>query len=94
MDVDLDNNIYYMFFLFDENLLFMFECLVFLEYCKENEVKILFYFFKEIVCEEIKYVEVFVKKIIEIRIFFDNGIYEMFKFENQGGNLLKCWLVE
>ena len=52
------------------------------EYRKENEVKTPLYSPKEIVREEIKYVEVPAKKITEIRIFFDNGTYETFKPEN------------
>ena len=52
------------------------------EYRKENEVKTPLYSPKEIVREEIKYVEIPAKKITEIRIFFDNGTYETFKPEN------------
>jgi hypothetical protein len=36
---------------------------------------------KEIVREEIKYVEKPARKITEIRIFFDNGTYETFRPE-------------
>ena len=49
---------------------------------EEPEVKTPLYSPKEIVREEIKYVEVPAKKITEIRIFFDNGTYETFKPEN------------
>ena len=48
------------------------------EYRKENEVKTAFYTPKEIVKEEVKYVEKPERKITEIRIFFDNGTYETF----------------
>ena len=68
--------------LFDENSLFTPERPVSPEYRKENEVKTPLYSPKEIVREEIKYVEVPAKKITEIRIFFDNGTYETFKPEN------------
>lgn len=46
---------------------------------KENEDKPPLTTTKEIVREEIKYVEVPAKKIVEIRIFYDNGTYEIFK---------------
>jgi hypothetical protein len=36
---------------------------------------------KEIVREEIKYIEKPARKITEIRIFFDNGTYETFRPE-------------
>ena len=68
--------------LFDENSLFTPERPASPEYRKENEVKTPLYSPKEIVREEIKYVEVPAKKITEIRIFFDNGTYETFKPEN------------
>ena len=68
--------------LFDENSLFTPERPVSPEYRKENEVKTPLYSPKEIVREEIKYVEIPAKKITEIRIFFDNGTYETFKPEN------------
>ena len=41
----------------------------------------LFYSPKEIVREEIKYIEKPARKITEIRIFFDNGTYETFRPE-------------
>ena len=68
--------------LFDENSLFTPERPASPEYRKENEVKTPLYSPKEIVREEIKYVEIPAKKITEIRIFFDNGTYETFKPEN------------
>lgn len=37
---------------------------------------------KEIVREEVKYIEKPLPKITEIRIFFDNGTYQTFKSEN------------
>ena len=77
-DVDSDNNIHYTPSLFDENSLFTPERPASPEYRKENEVKTPLYSPKEIVREEIKYVEVPAKKITEIRIFFDNGIFEHF----------------
>ena len=45
---------------------------------KEMEVKTAFYAPKEIVREEVKYIERPARKITEIRIFFDNGTYETF----------------
>ena len=81
-DVDSDNNIHYTPSLFDENSLFTPARPVSPEYRKENEVKTPLYSPKEIVREEIKYVEIPAKKITEIRIFFDNGTYETFKPEN------------
>lgn len=47
-----------------------------LEYAKEIEVKELQNIPKETIKETIKYVERPPKKIIEIRIFFDDGTYE------------------
>lgn len=52
------------------------------EYRKENESNTPIYAPKEIVREEIKYIEKPARKITEIRIFFDNGTYEIFKPEN------------
>lgn len=49
------------------------------EYRKENEVKAPLYIPKEIVREEVKYIEKPTKKITEIRIFYDNGTYEILK---------------
>ena len=48
------------------------------EYRKENEVKTTFCTPKEVVREEVKYIEKPERKITEIRIFFDNGTYETF----------------
>ena len=48
------------------------------EYRKESEVKTGFFAPKEIVREEVKYIEKPARKITEIRIFFDNGTYETF----------------
>ena len=81
-DVDSDNNIHYTPSLFDENSLFASNGTNASEYRKETEVKTSVIPPKEIVREEIKYVEVPAKKITEIRIFFDNGTYETFKPEN------------
>ena len=67
--------------LFDENSLFTPERPASPEYRKENEVKTPLYSPKEIVREEIKYVEVPAKKITEIRIFFDDNTYETFRPE-------------
>lgn len=52
------------------------------EYRKENGPDSSLFAPKEIVREEIKYIEKPAKKITEIRIFFDNGTYETFKPEN------------
>ena len=49
-----------------------------LENRKEMEVKMPFLGTKEIVREEVKYIEKPARKITEIRIFFDNGTYETF----------------
>ncbi len=78
-DVDSDNNIHFPPSLFDENSLFAADRSVSPEYRKENEVKTPVYTPKEIVREEIKYIEKPAKKITEIRIFYDNGTYETFK---------------
>ena len=51
------------------------------EYRKEIEVKASTIPPKEIVREEIKYIEKPARKITEIRIFFDNGTYETFRPE-------------
>lgn len=80
-DVDTDNNIHAPS-LFDENPVFAPDRPASSEYRKENEPKTPVYPHKEIVREEIKYVEIPAKKITEIRIFFDNGTYETFKPEN------------
>ena len=46
---------------------------------KEMEVRTPVFAPKEIVREEVKYIEKPAKKITEIRIFFDNGTYETFR---------------
>ncbi len=51
------------------------------DFCKENEVPKVVYPPKEIIREEVKYIEKPHPKITEIRIFFDNGTYEVFKPE-------------
>lgn len=79
-DVDTDNNIHAPS-LFGENPVFASNRPDSSEYRKENEPKVPLYPQKEIVREEIKYVEIPAKKITEIRIFFDNGTYETFKPE-------------
>lgn len=81
-DVDSYNNVELSPSLFGENSLFTPERPVAPEYRKENEVKVPVYTPKEIVREEIKYIEKPAKKITEIRIFYDNGTYETFKPEN------------
>lgn len=64
--------------LFDENPFFLSEYSGDSEYRKEIEPKTSVFPAKEIVREEIKYVEKPARKITEIRIFFDNGTYETF----------------
>ena len=64
--------------LFDENPFFLSESSGDSEYRKEIEPKTSVFPAKEIVREEIKYVEKPARKITEIRIFFDNGTYETF----------------
>ncbi len=51
------------------------------DFRKENEVPTVVYPPKEIIREEVKYIEKPHPKITEIRIFFDNGTYEVFKPE-------------
>jgi hypothetical protein len=46
---------------------------------KEMELRTPIYAPKEIVREEVKYIEKPARKITEIRIFFDNGTYETFR---------------
>ena len=81
-DVDSDNNGEFPPSLFGENSLFAPDRPVTPEYRKENEIKTPLFTPKEIVREEIKYIEKPAKKITEIRIFYDNGTYETFKPEN------------
>ena len=51
---------------------------------KEIELRTPVYAPKEIVREEVKYIEKPARKITEIRIFFDNGTYETFRPDKQG----------
>jgi len=51
------------------------------DFRKENEVPTVVYPPKEIIREEVKYIEKPHPKITEIRIFFDNGTYEVLKPE-------------
>ncbi|WP_455672905.1 helix-turn-helix domain-containing protein [Phocaeicola sp.] len=81
IDVDSDNNGGFPGPLFDENSLFASNGSSASEYRKGNEVKTPIFTPKEIVREEIKYIEKPSKKITEIRIFFDNGTYETFRPE-------------
>ena len=62
-----------------ENAFFMTNDSVGPEYRKENGGNPVVLPTKEVVREEIKYVERPARKITEIRIFFDNGTYETFK---------------
>lgn len=63
----------------DENSNFTAEGTEFLKNRKENDFGTPENDLKNIVHQEVKYVEVPAKKITEIRIFFDNGTYETFK---------------
>ena len=65
-------------FMLDENSLFSSNYSGNSENRKEMEVKMGLYAPKEIVREEVKYIEKPSRKITEIRIFFDNGTYETF----------------
>ena len=67
--------------LFDENPIFTPEGTEERENRKEMAPKSPVYAPKEIVREEIKYIEKPARKITEIRIFFDNGTYETFRPE-------------
>ena len=67
--------------LFDESAFFAPEGTDERENRKEMASKNPVYAPKEIVREEIKYVEKPARKITEIRIFFDNGTYETFRPE-------------
>ena len=67
--------------LFDESAFFTPEGTEERENRKEMPSKNPVYAPKEIVREEIKYVEKPARKITEIRIFFDNGTYETFRPE-------------
>ena len=65
--------------LFDESAFFTSEGTEERENRKEMTPKTPVYAPKEIVREEIKYIEKPARKITEIRIFFDNGTYETFR---------------
>ena len=65
--------------LFDESAFFTHEGTDERENRKEMAPKSPVFAPKEIVREEIKYIEKPAKKITEIRIFFDNGTYETFR---------------
>ena len=65
--------------LFDESTFFTSEGTEERENRKEMVPKTPVYAPKEIVREEIKYIEKPARKITEIRIFFDNGTYETFR---------------
>ena len=67
--------------LFDESTFFTPEGTEERENRKEMAPKTPVYAPKEIVREEIKYIEKPARKITEIRIFFDNGTYETFRPE-------------
>ena len=66
---------------FDENALFAPDGADDLKNRKEIGVKTSAFATKEVVHEQVKYVEIPSKKITEIRIFFDNGTYETFRPE-------------
>ena len=68
--------------LFDESAIFTSEGTDDRENRKEMQPKTPVYAPKEIVREEIKYIEKPARKITEIRIFFDNGTYETFRPDN------------
>ena len=65
--------------LFDESAFFTSEGTEERENRKEMAPKTPVYVPKEVVREEIKYIEKPARKITEIRIFFDNGTYETFR---------------
>ena len=65
----------------DENPKFTTEDTDVPDFLKENGPKYVSYPPKEIVKEEVRYIEKPHPKITEIRIFFDNGTYEVFKPE-------------
>ena len=67
--------------LFDESAFFTPEGTEERENRKEMQPKAPVFAPKEIVREEIKYIEKPARKITEIRIFFDNGTYETFRPE-------------
>jgi transcriptional regulator with XRE-family HTH domain len=65
--------------LFDESAIFTSEGTDDRENRKEMKPKSPVFAPKEIVREEIKYIEKPARKITEIRVFFDNGTYETFR---------------
>ena len=67
--------------LFDESAFFTYEGTDERENRKEMASKTPVFAPKEIVREEIKYIEKPARRITEIRIFFDNGTYETFRPE-------------
>ncbi len=64
--------------IFDDDSLFVNHSPEKREYRKENEVKQPVYTSKDIVKQEIKYIDKPAKKITEIRIFFDDDTFEIF----------------
>ena len=66
---------------FDENALFAPDGTDDLKNRKEIGVKTSAFATKEVVHEQVKYIEIPSKKITEIRIFFDNGTYETIRPE-------------
>ena len=66
---------------FDENALFAPDGTDDLKNRKEIGVKTSAFATKEVVHEQVKFIEIPSKKITEIRIFFDNGTYETFRPE-------------
>ncbi len=77
-DVDTGNTIGNSPTLFDENPEFSGNSPHVSENRKENDPLTSTTPLKEIVREEIKYIETPAKKITEIRVFYDNGTYETF----------------
>ena len=55
-------------------------------FARKTHQEVRFMYPKEIVREEVKYIEKPHPRITEIRIFFDNGTYEVFKPEK----LIRC----
>ena len=80
-DVDSDNNIHYTPSLFDENPVNPSKETITLENRKEMALRSTGNTPKEIVKQEIRYIEKPVRKITEIRIFFDDNTYETFRPE-------------
>lgn len=78
-DVDSDHEANLSPSLFDENGEFMSNHPEISEYRKENELNGPLYAPKDLVYKEVKYIEKPVRKITEIRIFYDDGTYEVCK---------------